>query len=185
MKKIIALMMCLCMALGMFAGCAKDPAETPVVDETVDVKATETLGVEATEEIEESEEMAPPEVIAITEDAIKEAVETNMQKSTDLKEILTNVADSGVIPFPCMVESIPEEFMPGFKNSVKGFSEGAMMVPVISSQPFIVYMFKTADAPKLMEDLKEQADMRWNICTEATVLMCEAYEDVVLFGMLP
>lgn len=81
------------------------------------------------------------------------------------------------------------EYFPGFGNyKITGYSEGRNFAPMISTIPFMGYIFRVEDPEKVEEfktAIKENANMRWNICTEADTMICESVKDVVLFVMLP
>lgn len=163
------------MALSMvmsFTACTSESKETePAVTEN-------TISIESTENIEIPEDRT-------MEEFIREFATISLETSSDVKEILTKIAESGRLPFDCVVEDIPAEYMPGFKNKAETFTNGAILTPIMSSQPFIVYLFETDDARTLYSELKENVDMRWNICTEATTVVAEEYDNFVLFGLLP
>ena len=75
----------------------------------------------------------------------------------------------------------------GFGNAeIKGFKEGTMFAPMIGSIPFVGYVFKVDEGTNVSEfinELKENADLRWNICTEADQMLVTAVDQTVLFAM--
>jgi hypothetical protein len=184
-KRITSGFLCVVMLVSLALsamGCKQvEPENTIAPTENV----TEPAPVETTVPVEPTTVPQETEPAVNMEEVIKSSVSAGIEDSVGIKDILQGIVDSESLPISCVVEDIPEEFMPGFKNKIEGFTDGAMLMPVIGSQPFIVYLFNTEDADTLMETLKEEADPRWNICTEATVTVCENYENFVLFAMLP
>lgn len=87
--------------------------------------------------------------------------------------------------------SMPVEpgLLTGFNNTeITGFKEGVMFAPMIGSIPFVGYVFtleEGTDAATFVQLLKENADPRWNICTEAEETVVESAEDMVFFVMCP
>ena len=75
--------------------------------------------------------------------------------------------------------------MNGFDNEITGFNSGTLFSPMIGTIPFVAYVFETDDADTLVETLKSNANLRWNICTEADVMTVEVVDNYVLFAMTP
>lgn len=77
----------------------------------------------------------------------------------------------------------------GFGNTeIRGFKEGVMFAPMIGSIPFIGYIFELedgVDGNEFMELLSQNADMRWNVCTEAEEMFMENPDRIVIFMMSP
>ena len=82
-----------------------------------------------------------------------------------------------------------EGWLNGFDaESITGFSECAMFAPMIGTIPFVGYVFDMPDAESaeaLIDVLTENADPRWNICTEAEETVTGTAEDKVFFVMCP
>lgn len=91
--------------------------------------------------------------------------------------------------FEMAMGAMPVE--PGFLNGfddkeIKGFKEGAMFSPMIGSIPFVGYVFKVDDATSVsdfVKELKDNANLRWNICTEADQMLVTNVDNTVLFVM--
>lgn len=87
--------------------------------------------------------------------------------------------------------SMPIE--PGLLNGlgnaeITGFKEGALFAPMIGAIPFIGYVFvmeEGADVDAFMNTLKENGDLRWNICTTADEMVIDRADNTVLFVMCP
>ena len=165
---------CVLLAGAMFAsitGCGAKtaPAETTTVEETTEArKEPETLG-EA--------------LLFDFEDRVAENAEATAQELAE--GILTNeliLFQGGAMP-------VEEGFLMGFDNvEVTGFEEGVMFAPMIGTIPFVGYVFDMADAEsaeELVAVLTENANPRWNICTEAEETVSGTAEDKVFFVMCP
>ena len=91
--------------------------------------------------------------------------------------------------FEMAMGSMPVEpgLLTGFDNEeIKGFKEGAMFSPMIGSIPFVGYIFKVDDETNVddfMKQLKDNANLRWNICTEADQMLITNVDKTVLFVM--
>ena len=91
------------------------------------------------------------------------------------------------IPFAGAVAQVEPGLLAGFGNTeITGFSEGAQFAPMIGSIPFVGYIFKVdGDVNAFMDTLRANADLRWNICTEADEMLCESVGNTVFFLMAP
>lgn len=94
-----------------------------------------------------------------------------------------------MIQFMPMTMPVEQGLLSGFGNAeIKGFKEGVMFGPSIGSIPFIGYVFTLddgTDAEAFVKTLKDNADLRWNICVEAEEMVCETVGDKVFFVMSP
>lgn len=87
--------------------------------------------------------------------------------------------------------SMPVEpgLLTGFANAeITGFSEAVMFSPMVGTHPFVGYVFVLEDGTDVEAFktlLKDNADMRWNICTEAEDMVIENVDNKVLFVMCP
>ena len=84
---------------------------------------------------------------------------------------------------------VEEGLLTGFGNTeVIGFQEGIMFAPMIGSIPFVGYVFtleEGTDIDSFVGLLEENADPRWNICTEAEETIVEPSDNMVFFLMCP
>ena len=81
-----------------------------------------------------------------------------------------------------------EGFLMGFDADITGFEEAVAFMPMIGTIPFVGYVFdlaEDADVEAFMTTLQENANMRWNICTEAEQTVIASYGDKVFFLMCP
>lgn len=77
----------------------------------------------------------------------------------------------------------------GFVNyEVTGFEEGAMFAPMMNAIPFVGYIFTLADGADVdafVQELTDNANLRWNICVEAEEMLVRAEGSKVFFCMSP
>lgn len=119
-----------------------------------------------------------PLVVSFEENADKSA-----QEIADL--LLTNPN----LGFMGATMAVEEGALNGFGNAeITGFKEGVMFGPAIGTIPFIGYVFtldEDTNVKKFKENLEENADLRWNVCTEADELIVESEGDKVIVIMTP
>lgn len=113
---------------------------------------------------------------------------TNVEGKTAL-EIAEALATSETLPFMGGAIEIEPGFLSGFDNyEVTGFSKGAMFAPMMGTIPFVGYIFELeegADVEAFKTSLKDNANLRWNICTEAEEMTVENEGNMVFFLMSP
>ena len=158
-KRIIALLLASIMVLSMVAcGTTKED------DKKEEVKKPETVG-----EILLNEFKANPEGTA--------------------QEIAERIIGNEIIPFMGGANPIEPGFLAGFDNvEITEFKEGCMFGPMMGTIPFVGYIFVLedgADVDAFVTTLKDNANLRWNICTEAEELTVESEGNTVFFLMSP
>lgn len=119
--------------------------------------------------------------------AFKEQIDANA--SLGAQELAEALLANSVIPFAGASMPVEPGFLTGFGEAeITDFEEGVMFAPMIGSIPFMGYVFDLADdadADAFTAALKDNADPRWNICTEAEETVVEAVGDKVFFVMSP
>lgn len=167
MKKIIAVLLILVMVLG-FAACG----ETQQGDGTPTATPTPT------------EETKKPETVGE-----KLYAQFKADHSGTAEEIATRIIANDIIQFFGGAMPVEEGLLSGFDNyEVKGFKEGAMFGPMMGSIAFVGYIFVLedgADVETFKTGLKDNANLRWQICVEAEELIVENEGNVVFFLMCP
>ena len=105
------------------------------------------------------------------------------------QELADGLMTNEIIQFMGGTMPVEEGFLTGFDNvEVTGFSEGVMFAPHIGTIPFVGYVFTLADgtdAEAFVATLKDNANTRWNICTEAEETVVESVGNKVFFVMCP
>ena len=79
------------------------------------------------------------------------------------------------------------EWLMGLMEAPTGYSEAYVYQPSTMGAPFIGYVFRLEEGTNVesfKQALKDNADLRWNICTSANTIICENFENIVLFSML-
>ncbi|MBQ8001927.1 MAG: hypothetical protein IJ297_00595 [Clostridia bacterium] len=104
-------------------------------------------------------------------------------------EIAQALVENEVINFMGGAMEVEEGYLTGFGDvEITGFEEGAMFSPMIGTIPFVGYVFtlaEDADKEAFVDTLKANADLRWNICTEAEEMVTGIKENKVFFVMSP
>lgn len=183
MKKIIALLACLALLMSMAACGAKTPETTEPTTEATDPTTEPTT--EPTDSVE------TPDEPATTEGTVGETLLATFKANSTgtAQEIADLVISNPIIQF--MPATMPMEpgFLSGFGEvEITGFEECVMFGPMIGTIPFIGYIFtlaEGADVEAFKTTLKDNANLRWNICTAAEELVVESEGNTVFFLMCP
>lgn len=104
------------------------------------------------------------------------------------QEIADTLLTNSIIQFMPATMPVEEGLLNGFDNEIKGFEEGVMFGPAIGTIPFVGYIFTVAeggDVDAFVKTLEDNANLRWNICTEAEELIVENVGNKVFFVMCP
>lgn len=104
------------------------------------------------------------------------------------QEIADTLLTNPEIQFMTATMPVEEGYLNGFNEEIKGFEEGVMFGPAIGTIPFVGYIFTVAegnDVDAFVKTLEDNANLRWNICTEAEELVVEAVDNTVFFVMCP
>ena len=159
MKRIIALILTLCMVFAL-AACSSEGKEDGEKAERPD-----TLGNALLTDFEERKE-ANADITA--------------------QELADGIITNEKILFAPTTMPVEPGFLSGFSNEITGFSEGVMFAPMIGSIAFVGYIFEVdGDVDAFMENLKSNADLRWNICVEAEETVVGNVGNTVFFVMCP
>lgn len=112
--------------------------------------------------------------------------QTRAEKGGSTEELANALMENEVIPFGPAVMVVEEGYLNGFDGEITGFKEATMFGPMIGSIPFVGYIFEVdGDVDAFMKDLQEKANLRWNVCTEADEMVCDAVGNKVYFVMAP
>ena len=111
----------------------------------------------------------------------------NADKSA--QEIADAVCANEILPFMPVVMPMEAGTMMGFDNAeITGFKECITFAPMVSTIPFLGYIFELedgVDVDAFKTTLEENANLRWNICTEAEELVVDSEGNMVFFLMCP
>lgn len=173
MKKILALLLVLIFMFS-FVACSK----TEQGDTTDDASSVVDT---------QSEQNTDDDSVAAT--LVNDFKEIAKDKNLTAEQIATKLSENSVIAFGPMVMAVEPGFLTGFVDyEVKGFSEGAIFSPMIGTIPFVSYVFKLddgADVEAFKTSLTDNANLAWNICTQADQMMVESVDNTVFFVMSP
>ena len=181
MKKIIALLACLAMLLSMAACGNKTPDTTEPTTTAPTTEATEP-----TEDVVETPD-EPGNTTGTVGETLLAAFKANATATAE--EIAGALIQNPIIQF--MPATMPMEagYLSGFGDiEITGFEECVMFGPMIGTIPFIGYIFtlaEGADVEAFKTTLKDNANLRWNICTAAEELVVESEGNTVFFLMCP
>lgn len=186
------------------------PVEKPeATDDEKDViekpQETETPSVKPTAKPSEKPEVKPEETPVETPN--EEPVETPVEPAGTLGQTLLSdfkakahagmdtlsiaegLMQNPAIQFMGGAMPVEEGLLSGFDNfEVKGFKSGAVFMPMIGSIAFVGYVFELEDgvgtAP-FIQSLRDNANMRWNVCVAADEMVTGAVGNKVFFVMCP
>ena len=179
MKKLVVLAMVAAMSLSM-AACGNNTTTNNGKENTEQAAGstqTETQElVEQTEipsgtemEMEEGEvEIVGGSAGTILEMDFQERMSENPEISA--QELADALISNSIIPFQGATMPVEPGVLTGFDNEITGFKEGVMFSPMISTIPFVGYIFtleEGADVEAFQVTLNENSNLAWNICTEA------------------
>lgn len=103
--------------------------------------------------------------------------------------IAESLANGGSLPFMAGAMEVEPGFLSGFDNAeITGFKSGAVFQPMIGSIAFIGYVFELEDgvsSSDFIANLKNSANLRWNICVEAEEMVAGNVGNKVFFVMCP
>lgn len=157
---------------------------------TGDTNATEsTSSTSATENASSNSESADSDVSADATVGEKLLADFKADTTGTAEEIANRLITNEIIEFAGMATPVEEGLLSGFDNAeIKGFKEGVMFGPMMSSIAFVGYIFELpegADVEAFKTTLKDSANLRWNVCVEAEELIVENEGNKVFFLMCP
>lgn len=186
MKKFITLLAALTL-VGSFTACSSKPvppAEPQDTTAAVEVDTTAAQQEDTTAAVGGETAEGSPAAMVLAD--FKEKMASG--ESYTAEELANALVMNEQMPFAGAAMAVEPGFLNGFSAEINGFAEGAMFSPMIGSIPFVGYIFNLeegADTAAFMETLKSNADLRWNICTQADEMVCEAEGQTVFFVMAP
>lgn len=158
---------------------AEKPAESKPVEEPIEKPAEKPVEEPIEKPVEEPKTLGNKLLAAFHANATSKSGEA----------LGTAILSIPEIQFMQAVGPIEEGYLAGFGNTeIKGFKSGVVFGPMISTIPFIGYVFElenTADIPAFISLLKTNADLRWNICTAADEMVTGSNGNKVFFVMCP
>lgn len=105
------------------------------------------------------------------------------------QEIADRIITNESIPFAGATMAVEPGLLIGFDNAeITGFEEGVMFSPMMGTIPFVGYIFTLEDGTDVeafKQTLEDNANLCWNICTEAEELTVDSADNTVFFLMSP
>lgn len=179
MKRIIALLMASLMVMSI-TGCKGNE------NNTGDENTNPTESITAPEESTSDNSNTADEATTVGQILL---ADFKADSTGTAQEIADRLITNPVIEFMGGATPVEEGLLSGFDNAeIKGFKEGVMFAPMMSSIAFVGYIFELpedADVEAFKTTLKDSANLRWNICVEAEELIVESEGNKVFFLMCP
>ncbi len=193
LNKALALILAGLISTSMIAcgNAGTDGKETGSGEQTTDSTPVSTEAV-TTEAV--TTEAVTEDVFDATTPAgmLYQSFKDKMAETPDISAIdmATHIASNENIPFgPVTMETENGTWLNGFEaETISGYAEGAVFAPMIGAIPFMGYIFKVAegdDVNAFVQMLKDSANLRWNVCTEADELLVKSIDNTVFFVMAP
>lgn len=116
----------------------------------------------------------------------KEKANSGKSSEAIAQDIISNPA----VLFAGDAQEIPTGgYLTGFGNAeIKGYKKAVTFRPIIGTIPFVGYIFEldgTMSSSDFISQLKKNANLRWNVCTEAEEMVAGSVSDKVFFVMCP
>lgn len=199
-KKITMLLVVTTMIISTLAGCGtKDNTNTANNNETQVTEETNTDATDSvTETTEEGDGTVQDEVTEVeestetsnTDDTVTNKLyakfEAEVDTATDLEELANSLlADECFKEVATGTMVVEPGFLSGFEAEITGFNNGVMFSPMIGTIPFVGYLFETDDTDALVNQLTENYQLNWNICTTADEMLVKTHGNYVFFVMSP
>ena len=117
---------------------------------------------------------------------LSETFEKEIKKQKDIEKVAQTLSESEVI-VPALQTFVvgEEDYLSGFKEEIKGFDKAVGIAPMIGTIPFIAYVFEVENSKEFAKVLEENAQLNWNICTEADEMKTTIVDNYVFFVMSP
>lgn len=134
------------------------------------------------EEVKKTEETEKNTVaVSLSKEFKKE-----IKESKDIEAVANKISQSKVIVPKTQVFTIGEEdYLQGFKEEIKGFKKAVGIAPMINTIPMIAYIFEVENPEEFAKKLKENAQLNWNICTQADEMKITIEGNYIFFIMSP
>lgn len=160
------------------------------LDEQVDISTSENIEVNdeeiTSETVEDSDTSTSQKAGEELGNYFLEIVNGNPEDTID--DIIIKFINETPTPFELSSVLVEEGYLSGFNNvEITGFKTAYQIAPMIGSIPFIAYAFEVdeANVEEFKTTLMDNADLRWNICTEADSKVCVNKDGLVFFVMSP
>lgn len=131
----------------------------------------------------EEQKVEEPKTIA---SKLVQLFESEIKKDNNIENVATKIAESEIIVPQTQTFNVEEgDFLSGFATEIKGYKKVVGITPMISTIPFIAYVFEVDKPEEFVKTLEENANLRWNICVEADEMKTSIVDNYVFFIMSP
>lgn len=132
------------------------------------------------------EEVKPKEKDTSVAGILTSQFKEEMKKSKDSYEVIQKISKNEKIAISVdVIELKNGDYVDGFDTEIKGYKKAYAIKPMIGSIPFVAYLFEVDDAKEFEKKLNDNANLRWNICTEADNKSSAVVDHYVFFVMAP
>lgn len=187
MKKYLIIIGITTVSFALIACGRKNKEETPQETVPPQVSVEETIEEQPTGEIQTGEGLTGETVGKVLLMDFEQYVQNNPEVTA--QEMADHILTNPVIQFSGSTMPVEQGLLTGFGNAeITGFKEGVMFAPMIGSIPFVGYIFTLEEGTEpdtFLQLLTDNADPRWNICTEAEETITGKAENMIFFVMSP
>lgn len=190
-RKLIALLMCLTVSLGLVACGTK--TEEPIAEDVVvfepDVDITIENEAGQIQEDSESNNINMSADTTVQSRLVTGFVSRINQPFDNLEQVAVDVCSIAETPFEVATMPVPAdaEYFAGFgETTITGYKDCVQFGPMIGTIPFIGYIFELEDESEIMplrQLLESNYDLRWNICTAAETITFANVDNYLLVAM--
>lgn len=133
--------------------------------------------------MQEEEKVEKPQTVAQT---LKKDFENEIKSEKDIEKVAKKLSENEVLKISTAVEKIPEgSYVSGFTTEITDFKNAVAIKPMIGTIPFVAYIFESENPKDFVQTLRDNADLRWNICTEADEMETSVVGNYIFFVMSP
>ena len=190
MKKILALILATLMLVS-FVAC--NTPETPA--ESTPTESTPADSTPITPAGPTDAELAANVSLEVLANNLMNKYVEVTDLETEFNKMMLDMDEADRIPFEeyltyCLSVTPVEansEWLMGIEEAPTGYSEAYCYQPSIMGVAFIGYVFRLEDGTNVesfKKALCDNAVFNWNICTFANTIVCENFENIVLFSMM-
>lgn len=117
---------------------------------------------------------------------LSEAFKSEIKTEKDIEKVAQKIAENEVIVPEVQTFTIAkDDYLAGFKEEIKGFDKAVGIAPMIGTIPFIAYVFEVENPEEFAKTLEDNAQLNWNICTQADEMKTTIVDNYVFFIMSP
>ena len=119
-------------------------------------------------------------------ETLSKAFESETKKEKDIEKVAQKIAENdAIIPEVQTFEIAKDDYLAGFAEEIKGFNKAIGIAPMIGTIPFIAYVFEVDNPEEFAKTLEDNAQLNWNICTQADEMKTTIVDNYVFFIMSP